>query len=85
MLHVYNYYLGGYRSLTTQQAVAQIELAAPYRNQNCLQCHSGTLRSWVAVPEHRGLAEPLRAERVSCMGAGCHGRAHAFEEKEIAR
>lgn len=80
MSHVYNYYLGGYRSWSLERFHAEVRTAKPYPNANCRQCHSGTLASFTNVKEHLSLAEELEQNRVSCASAGCHGVAHPFNK-----
>lgn len=81
MMHVYNYYLGGYSSWSLEKFHAEVRTAKPYPNANCRQCHSGTLTSFVNVKEHAALAEELEQNKVSCASAGCHGAAHAFSKR----
>lgn len=87
MSHVYYYYLGGYRSWSLEKFHAEVRTARPYPNQNCRQCHSGTLASFTNVKEHVSLAEELEQNRVSCASAGCHGVAHPFSKtaEELSR
>ena len=80
MRHVYEYYLGGFRKLSLDAAVAKIHLYKPYRNQNCRQCHTGSLQQWKDVPDHLSLEAELATNRVSCASAGCHGSAHPFSK-----
>lgn len=86
--HVYHYYLGGYRSMSAEEARTTIRVAKPYPNSNCTQCHSGTLASFRNVGEHQALADDLAANRVACASAGCHGFSHPFtktEEEKLAK
>jgi nitrate/TMAO reductase-like tetraheme cytochrome c subunit len=80
MRHVWEYYFGGYKEMTTEQAVRKIHLYEPYDNQNCRHCHTGTLAVWKNVPEHTSLRTELEANRVSCASGGCHGFAHPFNK-----
>ncbi len=80
MRHVYEYYLGGYRSMTLEQAKHAIHLRKPYDNHNCRQCHTTTLHDWRRVPEHKSLEAELASNQVSCASAGCHGYAHPFSK-----
>jgi cytochrome c-type protein NapC len=81
MKHVYNYYLGGYRSWSLEQFHAEVRIAKPFPNTNCQQCHSGTLSSFVNVREHLALQAELANGTVSCASAGCHGVAHRFSKR----
>lgn len=80
MRHVYEYYLGGYRSMSLEQAKHAIHLRKPYDNHNCRQCHTTTLHDWQRVPEHKSLEAELASNKVSCASAGCHGFAHPFSK-----
>src|SRR5262245_56050974 len=53
MSHVYNYYLGGYRSWPLDTFLERVRIAKPFPNANCRQCHSGTLGSFIDAREHR--------------------------------
>lgn len=79
--HVYYYYLGGYRSMSLEEAHKEIHLAKPYDNLNCRQCHTTTLSDWRRMPEHEALRAQLEQNKVSCASAGCHGYAHPFTKK----
>ncbi len=80
MRHVYEYYLGGYRSMSLEEANKVIHLRKPYDNTNCRQCHSATLKDWSSVPDHISLQAELDSNKVSCASAGCHGYAHPFNK-----
>lgn len=82
MKHVYEYYLGGYRQMSLDEAVSKIHLYKPYDNNNCMQCHSGTLQLWQQVPEHASMLSDLQQNRVSCASGGCHGYAHPFSKQD---
>jgi cytochrome c-type protein NapC len=84
MRHVWEYYVGGYAELSLEEALTKIHLYKPYSNQNCMQCHSGTLESWQRVPEHMPLLTDLQQNRVSCASGGCHGYAHPFSKPAAA-
>jgi len=84
MRHVYEYYLGGYRQMSLEQAKHAIHLRKPYDNHNCRQCHTTTLHDWRRVPEHKSLEVELASNRVSCASAGCHGYAHPFTKSEAS-
>jgi len=81
MMHVYNYYLGGYRKMPLEEFHKEVRVAKPYPNTNCQQCHSGTLSSFANVRDHLGVLEELKANKVSCASAGCHGVAHRFSKR----
>lgn len=81
--HVYLYYLGGYRSMSLEQAEREIHLIKPYNNRNCHECHTTGLSDWRRVPDHAALAAELDANRVSCASAGCHGYAHPFTKHDV--
>ena len=81
MKHVYNYYLGGYRAWSLEKFHAEVRIAEPFPNDNCRQCHSGTLASFTNVKEHLGLSEELEHNTVSCASAGCHGVGHRFDKR----
>lgn len=84
MRHVYEYYIGGWRSKTLDEALSEIHLRKRYDNTNCRQCHTGTLADWAAVPEHVALEQELRDNTVSCASGGCHGYAHPFTKADGA-
>lgn len=84
MKHVYSYYLGGFHSLTMEEALPRLELFKPYENLNCMQCHSGAGKLWSDVPEHQALRPELEQNLVSCASVGCHGYAHPFSKSEKA-
>jgi nitrate/TMAO reductase-like tetraheme cytochrome c subunit len=75
MKHVWMYYTS-YRSIPVEEAQKTIELYKPYPNNNCMQCHSTTLDLWEKVPDHKSSLADVRAGRVGCASAGCHGYAH---------
>lgn len=81
MSHVWNYYLGGYRTMSLEKFHAEVRVAKPFPNSNCQQCHSGTLASFTNVKEHFALHDELAANQVSCASAGCHGVAHPFSKR----
>lgn len=80
MRHVYEYYLGGYKDMTLEEAEKKIHLRKPYDNTNCRQCHTTTAAVWRSVADHESLSAELAANRVSCTSAGCHGYAHPFSK-----
>ncbi|HEY1697627.1 MAG TPA: NapC/NirT family cytochrome c [Polyangiaceae bacterium] len=77
MRHVWLYYTQ-YRTTAIEQAKQTITLRAPYPNDNCMQCHSTLDDLWQKVPDHQAMLAEVRAGRVSCASAGCHGLAHPF-------
>lgn len=81
MMHVYHYYVTGYRNWSLEKFHAEIRVAKPYPNQNCRQCHSGTLASFTNVKDHLAVIEELEKNTVSCASAGCHGPAHPFTKR----
>ncbi|MDF3067272.1 MAG: hypothetical protein K0R38_2873 [Polyangiaceae bacterium] len=85
MRHVYEYWLGGYRSMTLEESKHAIHLLKPYDNHNCRQCHTTTVHDWRRIPDHQSLEAELAANRVSCASAGCHGYAHPFTKADGAQ
>jgi cytochrome c-type protein NapC len=83
MRHVWLYYTQ-YRHTPLEEAKKTIHLVRPYPNANCIQCHSTELDLWLNVPDHRSSLEEVRASRVSCASAGCHGFAHPFSKQAEA-
>jgi len=79
MKHVY-YYLTEFMWMDVDEALPKVHLARPFRNQNCMQCHTTKGYLWNDVPDHRGLLGDLRADKTSCASAGCHGYAHPFSK-----
>jgi hypothetical protein len=79
MGHVYEY-LKEYHQYTLEEALEKIHLRKPMPNRNCQQCHSGTNKLWLSVPEHGAARVDLAAGRISCGSAGCHGFAHPFSK-----
>jgi cytochrome c-type protein NapC len=84
MGHVYEYYLGGYRQMSLEDAKKKIHLKKPYDNTNCRQCHTTSLQDWRRVPDHEALKAELDSNKVSCASSGCHGYAHAFNKPPTA-
>lgn len=74
--HVYLYYFGGWGSMTLEEAVSELHTVKPYPNGNCLHCHSGLGKLWLSVPDHKAVEAEVRADKVSCASAGCHGAPH---------
>lgn len=81
MSHVYNYYLNGYRLWDLDKFLAEVRIAEPFPNQNCQQCHSGSLASFQNVREHLAASDGIAAGTLSCASAGCHGVAHPFSKR----
>ncbi len=81
MSHVYHYYIGGYRHWELKRFLDEVRVSKPYPNQNCQQCHSGTLASFANVREHLSAEDALKAGTLSCASAGCHGVAHPFSKR----
>ncbi len=79
MGHVY-YYLTDYAWEDAHETLSRVHIARPFRNDNCMQCHSTTGRIWNGVPDHEGLLDDLRADQTSCASVGCHGYAHPFSK-----
>jgi cytochrome c-type protein NapC len=75
MRHVWLYYTE-YYSTSLAQAREEIHILQPFPNGNCMQCHSTKVTLWLDVPDHRETVDDLRANRISCASAGCHGYAH---------
>lgn len=78
MGHVWNYYLGGYHSISMDEAKRTIHIKKPYPNENCMQCHSTTTELWMKTSDHRASLDDVRSDRVSCASGGCHGLAHPY-------
>jgi hypothetical protein len=77
MRHVW-LYVTEYRNVPLEEAKKTIHLVKPYRNSNCMQCHSTELPIWQRVPDHKSSMQEVRQQKVSCASAGCHGYAHPF-------
>jgi nitrate/TMAO reductase-like tetraheme cytochrome c subunit len=75
MRHVWLYYTE-FKDQTLEEARKNIHLVKPYPNQNCMHCHSTQNELFNKVPDHKSSLEDVRAGRVSCASAGCHGYAH---------
>jgi cytochrome c-type protein NapC len=75
MRHVWLYYTQ-YRNTTIPEAKEQIHILKPFPNESCMQCHSTEVKIWLQIPDHRETLVDLRADRISCASAGCHGYAH---------
>jgi nitrate/TMAO reductase-like tetraheme cytochrome c subunit len=79
MRHVYEY-VTEYHDYSMEQFLSEIHLRQPMPNRNCQQCHSGTNKLWLGVPEHYSAQAELAAGRISCGSPGCHGFAHPFSK-----
>lgn len=77
--HVY-YELTDYRNMTVEEALPTMHLATPFTNAKCMRCHSTKNPIWSQVDDHAGLLEEVRADRVACTSAGCHGPVHPFSK-----
>jgi nitrate/TMAO reductase-like tetraheme cytochrome c subunit len=85
MRHVW-LYLTEYRNTPLDEAKKTIRLREPDKmSNNCMQCHSTENTLWLKVPDHRAALEDVRAARVGCASAGCHGEAHPFWGVTAAR
>lgn len=81
MGHVYRF-LTEFVWYDMEEALPKIHIASPYKNENCMQCHSTTGAIWSDVQDHAGLLGDLRSGETSCVSAGCHGYAHPFSKPE---
>jgi hypothetical protein len=81
MGHVYMF-LSEYAWYDLEEALPKIHMARPFKNNNCMQCHSTTGRIWSEVADHGGLLEDIRTGATSCASGGCHGYAHPFSKSE---
>jgi hypothetical protein len=71
--------LTAYRGVSLDEGKKTIHLRDPWdMNGNCMQCHSTRDPLWLKVPDHKSVLDDVRAARVSCASAGCHGLAHPF-------
>jgi hypothetical protein len=77
--HVYEYTLH-YRTMPLDEARDKIHIRKPFSNASCMHCHSTQGPSWNAIKEHASLLDRLRADKISCASAGCHGPAHPFSK-----
>jgi cytochrome c-type protein NapC len=81
MGHVYKF-LSEWMWYDRDEIIGKIHIARPFKNQNCMQCHSTTGAIWAGTQDHAGLLEDLRSGETSCVSAGCHGYAHPFSKPE---
>ncbi len=71
--------LTAFRNTTLDEGKKTIRLREPWKmNGNCMQCHSTRDDLWLKVPDHASSLEDVRAGRLGCASAGCHGLAHPF-------
>lgn len=77
--HVYKYF-SAYRTMPLEESRGKIHLYSPYKNENCMQCHSTELHLWQQIPDHKASVQDVRAGRISCASGGCHGFAHPFSK-----
>jgi nitrate/TMAO reductase-like tetraheme cytochrome c subunit len=63
IIDVHKYYTGSFRR--------QIQMREPYRNDDCLKCHSGSIK-WSS--NHTGSKDLIFAGKTTCLE--CHGRFH---------
>jgi cytochrome c-type protein NapC len=81
--HVYMY-VTQFHDVSLEEARKTIHLYKPYPNENCMQCHSTRLDLWQRTPDHKAALDEVRANRVSCASAGCHGFAHPMTKSDPA-
>jgi cytochrome c-type protein NapC len=81
MGHVYEF-LSGWMWYDREQVLEEIHIKRPFKNENCMQCHSTTGAIWTNTQDHIGLLDDLRAGTTSCVSAGCHGYAHPFSKPQ---
>ena len=68
-----------YRNVPVEEAKRTIRLREPEKmNGNCMECHSTKDMLWQRVADHGAALEDVRASRIGCASAGCHGLAHPF-------
>jgi cytochrome c-type protein NapC len=81
MGHVYKF-LSEWMWYDRDEVLDKIHIARPFKNENCMQCHSTTGAIWSGTQDHAGLVGDLRSGETSCVSAGCHGYAHPFSKPE---
>ena len=81
MGHVYKF-LSEWMWYDRDEVIDKIHIARPFKNDNCMQCHSTTGAIWAGTADHHGLLEDLRTGETSCVSAGCHGYAHPFSKPD---
>jgi nitrate/TMAO reductase-like tetraheme cytochrome c subunit len=78
--HVYRYYDGEYRTMPLEESKVKIHLHAPFKNENCMQCHSTETALWLSNADHKASLDEVRRGQLSCASSGCHGYAHPFNK-----
>ena len=81
MNHVYEF-LSEWMWYDRDEVLEKIHISRPFKNENCMQCHSTTGSIWSDVSDHNGLVDELRTGATSCVSAGCHGNAHPFSKPD---
>jgi cytochrome c-type protein NapC len=81
MKHVY-LFLTEFMWMSPEESLPKVHISKPFKNQNCMQCHTTTGNLWSDVPDHNGLLNDLRSGSTSCASAGCHGYAHPFSKPD---
>ena len=81
MGHVYKF-LSEWMWYDRDEVIEKIHIVRPFKNDNCMQCHSTTGAIWAGTADHHGLLEDLRTGETSCVSAGCHGYAHPFSKPD---
>jgi hypothetical protein len=81
MGHVYKF-LSEWMWYDDDEVLEKIHIARPFKNENCMQCHSTTGAIWSGVQDHSGLLSDVRSGETSCVSAGCHGYAHPFSKDD---
>lgn len=82
MNHVVQY-LKEFHEYSLEEALPKIyaiHKKKPMPNRNCQQCHSGSNKLWLQVPEHASSKADVASGKISCGSAGCHGFAHPFSK-----
>jgi cytochrome c-type protein NapC len=75
-------FVSGWMLYDREEVLEKIHIKRPFKNENCMQCHSTTGAIWTNTQDHVGLLEDLRAGTTSCASAGCHGYAHPFSKPQ---
>lgn len=78
--HVYHYTLT-FHALTLEEALPRIHINKPFPNSTCIRCHSTENPLWNQVGDHASTLADVRAGKISCASAGCHGAAHPFSHE----
>jgi hypothetical protein len=81
MGHVY-LFLTEFMWMDVDEALPKVHIKRPFKNENCMQCHTTRGYLWNGVADHQGLLDDLRAGETSCASAGCHGYAHPFSKPD---